>query len=67
MFVFRVVVVRLNRAAPARFAKTVSVLEPFGQDQYTTPSPRATRSTESSSVRSASRSSRAGGSDAKTT
>jgi len=33
VFVLRVVVVRLKRAAPARLANTVSVLEPFGHDQ----------------------------------
>ncbi len=33
MFALRVVVVRPKRAAAARFAKTVSVLDPFGHDQ----------------------------------
>lgn len=33
VFVLRVVVVCLKRAAPARLANTVSVLDPFGQDQ----------------------------------
>lgn len=33
VFALRVVVVRLKRAAPARLANTVSVLDPFGHDQ----------------------------------